>query len=412
MKKKFTLKLGKNTDELLLHKGSTYWHSSTDKSEFYKPLEQDEKTQVCIVGGGMSGALIANQLLKDGLSVIILDKMQPGHGSSNGNTGIIQYSSDRSLLDFIKIEGEEKAKDFYQLCHDSMKKLFKIIEDLNTDVGFTKSESIFITQNEKDEQQFKDEVNALLKYNFPAQLLSEQELYEKYQLVGKFGILTSDDARINPFKLISALHKQNIELGAKIFGNTYVNKISRKDMLNVETENGYTVQCDHIVFCTGYMESYSSLKDRDILNSTYSMVTQPIEGKLWDENTMIWDNEDPYLYFRVTEDRRIIAGGFDEETAELSNLTTINQKALEILNKIKTYYPTLEATPHFAWQSVFGVSKDEIPFIGKDPKHQNVYYALGFGGNGTCYSVAAADILTALIQGQQHKFAYVVDPSR
>lgn len=414
-KDSFQIKLSKNDDELLLHKGSLFWHSSTENSTFYTALSEDVETDICIVGGGMSGALIANQLLKEGFQVVVLDKMQPGHGSSNGNTGIIQYNSDRSLLDFIKIEGEEKAKDFYQLCHDSMKKLLDIARGLRQEVGYKKIESVYISAKESDEEMFLEETKALQSHGFPAQYVNREELFQTYDLIGKHGIVTQDDAMINPYKLIQALHKDNVNRAGKIYGNTFVSEVvkdKKSEKMEIKTEEGHVVTATHVIFCTGYMESYDSLKNRDVLHSTYSMVTKPIEGKLWAKNRMVWDAEDPYLYFRVTEDNRIIAGGLDEETKELSNLTTINRKGTEILEAIKKYYPQLEAEPHYVWQSVFGVSKDEIPFIGEDPKLKNIYYALGFGGNGTCYSVAAADILTSLIKGLSHPYAYVVDPAR
>lgn len=415
MKSKFKIKLGKNDDQLLLHKGSNFWHSSTDKVNFYTQLKEDVDADVCIIGGGMSGALIGYQLAKDGMQVVILDKMQPGHGSSNGNTGIIQYNSDRSLADFIKIEGEQKAKDFYQLCHNSMLKLEEIVKELGEDVGYSKIESVYLTLKDEDYKMFQQELQALQAHNFPAQYVSENELKEEYDLVGKHGIVTQDDAMINPFKMIHALHHKNTEMGAKIYGNTYVaevNKNRKDDFIEVISQENYKVSAKHVIFCTGYLEEYDALKNRDQLTSTYSMVTNPIEGSLWDKNRMIWDAEDPYLYFRVTEDNRIIVGGLDEETSQLSNLTTIHQKATELVEKMKQYVPQIEVTPHYCWQSIFGVSKDEIPFIGKDPKLENIYYALGFGGNGTCYSVAASDIISKQIKGEDHPFAYVVDPGR
>lgn len=415
MKNKYKIKLSQNDDELLLHKGSNFWHASTDKVNYYPQLETDIETDVCIVGAGMSGALIANSLAKEGFKVVIIDKGQPGYGSSNGNTGIIQYNSDRSLADFIKIEGEQKARDFYQLCHDSMIKLGEIVEDLGEDVGYQKIESVYLTPNEDDYEKFIEECDALVKHNFPAQYKNQEELFKEYDLVAKHGIVTQDDAMINPFKMIQALHRQNIKLGVKIFGNTFVSEASKKgknEKIEVMTENNHRVSTNHLIFCTGYMESYDSLKNRDQCHSTYSMVTNPIDGPLWDKKRMIWDAKDPYLYFRVTEDNRIIVGGLDEKTPRLSNLTTINQKADELLDAIKEYFPQLEATPHYIWQSVFGVSKDEIPFIGQDPKRNHVYYALGFGGNGTCYSVAAADILSKTLKGEAHPYAYIVDPAR
>ncbi len=97
-----------------LHHGTTYWHQ-TQKDIEYPQLSKDESTEIVIIGAGMSGALIAYELLKEQHNIILIDKDIPGHGSSDGNTGLIQYNSDESLHDMIKTHGEHKAVDFYRL---------------------------------------------------------------------------------------------------------------------------------------------------------------------------------------------------------------------------------------------------------------------------------------------------------
>ena len=86
-----------------------------------------------------------------------------------------------------------------------------------------------------------------------------------------------------------------------------------------------------------------------------------------------------YLYFRVTEDDRLIAGGLMRTTDEL-RISTSSSGPSNCLSR-RSYYPSLEAEPYVAWQSVFGVSRDELPFIGQDPKLiRSTTHC--FGGNG------------------------------
>ena len=410
--KSFDITLGHGIE---LHKGNLFWISTTDKARFYPELDYDISCDICIIGGGMSGAILSHQLSTAGFQVAVLDKMQPATGSSLGNTGMIQYHSDRGLKDFIQIEGNQAGRDFYQLCHDAMMKLDDIVYHLEEDVGYRPIESIYITDEIRLEDEFRQEAEVLMQHDFPAEYLSKDVLKQKYGLSGEHGMLTRHDATLNPYKMIHALLAQAMTQGGQIYGNSPVRRVVRRadeTKITVSTDKGYTVTADHVIFCTGYLESFDALRGKDKLHSTYSLVTHPIEGELWDQERMIWDAKEAYLYFRVTEDHRIIVGGLDEDNPELQDMTIINRKAGQLMEQMKRYYPELEAEPHYIWQSVFGVSRDEKPFIGRDPELDHVYYALGYGGNGTCYSLAAADIILSQLRGQQHPYAYVVAPGR
>ena len=103
---------------------------------------------------------------------------------------------------------------------------------------------------------------------------------------------------------------------------------------------------------------------------------------------MIWETATPYLYARMTADNRIIAGGLDQETDELvKDQNFILNKGKKILEQLSEYVPGLDTKVEFVWEAVFGESSDELPFIGEDPEQERLYYCLGFGGNGTVYSV-------------------------
>lgn len=93
-------------------------------------MKKDDKADVVITGGGMTGALIAYELLKDQYDIVILDKDVPGYGSSDANTGIIQYNSDKSLYEMIEEHGKVRAVDFYRLSIERIQLLHKIASEL------------------------------------------------------------------------------------------------------------------------------------------------------------------------------------------------------------------------------------------------------------------------------------------
>jgi hypothetical protein len=53
-----------------------------------------------------------------------------------------------------------------------------------------------------------------------------------------------------------------------------------------------------------------------------------------------------------------------------------------------------------AWAGTFGVSSDGLPFIGRHPGVPHTWFALGFGGNGTTFSVIAAEIIRNALLGR------------
>jgi glycine/D-amino acid oxidase-like deaminating enzyme len=45
------------------------------------------------------------------------------------------------------------------------------------------------------------------------------------------------------------------------------------------------------------------------------------------------------------------------------------------------------------------VTADGLPFIGQHPDVPHTWFALGFGGNGTTYSIIAAEIIREALLG-------------
>jgi glycine/D-amino acid oxidase-like deaminating enzyme len=59
------------------------------------------------------------------------------------------------------------------------------------------------------------------------------------------------------------------------------------------------------------------------------------------------------------------------------------------------------------WAGTFGVSKDDLAYIGQTPECQHAYFALDYGGNGITFSVIAAKIITDLHLGRSNPDAEI-----
>lgn len=391
-----------------LHAGDLYW-DKTERKIDYPVLAGNLQTEVLIVGGGMSGAMVSYQLVQSGLEVTVIDERVPGFGSSDGNTGIIQYCSDMSLAEMIKEHGEAWAVDFYGLSLKAMKELDDIAAHLKGSTGYRRIHSLFLTPKEKGVEDLKRNQAALEEHGFPSEEISGERLEKEWGIKAAYALRTSCDAMLNPEKMLHEIHEYNEEKGAVIYQNTKMEGYERTENGWIVRANGHKIQCQHLVLAMGYaQDAYPAIESLAKRGTTFSFVTEPIEQPVWKDEDMIWDDEDPYLYFRMTEDHRLIAGGRDREGIDLVSEDEIHKEGEKIYKSVKSYYPELEAPLVYCWQSVFGESKDGLPFIGEDEESKGLYYAFGFGGNGTCYSVIAGLLLRDAILGIDNPLAYTV----
>ena len=86
------------TEDRDLRTGTPVWSSYASSSITVEALRQGIRADVVVVGAGVTGALIAEALSSRGLSTVVLDRRQPGHGSTAASTALLQFELDTPLI--------------------------------------------------------------------------------------------------------------------------------------------------------------------------------------------------------------------------------------------------------------------------------------------------------------------------
>ena len=395
-----------------LHEGKLFWPTTHDGQKF-NSLDKDIECDITIVGGGMSGMLCAYFLSSEGYKVTLIEKNEIAEGSSSANTGLLQYSSDIMLHKLAEQIGEHDAFLFYDMCLKAMDSLLNLPESLRKESDLIARNSLYLASDKEGCIDLKNEYEMLKNYNFPVELIDSEKLMKDYNVKADLALITKRDAEINPYKFIYALAKQSEQYDLEIYENTQALEINYGESKHrVKTENG-NIETKVIILATGYEgDKYNVIKKGE-LNRTFAIATEPLDSFPWNDQSMIWETATPYLYARMTADNRIIAGGLDQETDELvKDQNFILNKGKKILEQLSEYVPGLDTKVEFVWEAVFGESSDELPFIGEDPEQERLYYCLGFGGNGTVYSMAGAKIITDLLQNRKNPYSEIVKLDR
>lgn len=396
-----------------LYFGDLYWEKTYEKKEEYPALEENISCDVLIVGGGMSGALVAYELINRGFDTVLIDENRVAKGSSMANTGMLQYSSDKMMWKFAKDIGERKAQLFYEMCHNAILDLNELNKKLPSETGFHLRPSIYYGSDRKGKRDLQKEYKMLNKYKFPVEEMGKKELLDKFSINKPYALITRDDAEVNPYRFVNILIQYLVSKGLRVYESTGIENYNTSGSeTRVKTKRG-KIKTSHMVLATGYAEKYMLIKDQSQVNMTYAIATKPLKEYPWKERAMLWETANPYLYFRANDENRIIGGGLDKTTPKISkNKFHIYRKANKILSDIKKVFPELDTEIEYAWNAKFGESKDGLPFIGRDPEIKNLYYALGFGGNGTAYCMAGGKIIGDLIEGKKNRYSDVVKMDR
>lgn len=387
-----------------LRSTETFWPIKNAQETSYPSLQKDITAEILIIGGGITGALIAYKLINEGKKVVLVDKRDICNGSTAASTALLQYEIDISLHELIKIRGLECAVDSYQNGKKAIFDLREIIDTIKSKCNFEFKKSVYFCSSEKDIPFLKEEFAARKEHEFDVKWLEKSDLQE-FGLNAIAAIESSTAAVMDPYKLAQDLLAYCQQKGMKIFDRTTISFVqSQGQKLIATTTNKNNITVNDIVNCTGY-ESTETLKEKVVdLKSTYVIASESFPDlPAGFKNAIFWDTADPYLYFRATADKRIIMGGGDEDFKDPEKRDQLlHKKERYLLEKFRSKFPKINFKLDYSWAGTFGETKDGLPYFGKPDPQKNEHYVLGFGGNGITFSVMGMNSILSSIKNEKH----------
>lgn len=375
-----------------------FWLLKNGFMEVYPSLKKDSSTEYAIIGGGITGALIAWYLAKAGIETAVFDRRHIGMGSTCASTSLLQYEIDTPLFELAEMVGEKDAARSYRLCIRAIDEIEKICGKLKVKTDFERKPSLYLASRKKDFAEILErEFSIRRKHKIDVELWDEKEIADKFPFENAGALYSPKDAaQLDVYRMTHGLLQDAKNAGAKVFDKTGIEKIERgKRGVVLKTKEGFEIKAKKIIIACGY-ESVNYLPENLVrLHSTFALASEPFEQKnLWHKNCLIWETARPYLYMRTTSENRIIVGGKDEpfqSPAKRDKLMA--RKTKEIFKSFKVKFPEINLVADYSWAGTFGETEDGLPYIGSIKQVPNTIFALGFGGNGITFSQIAAEII-------------------
>ncbi|WP_284463924.1 FAD-binding oxidoreductase [Chryseobacterium sp.] len=389
-----------------LKSNEPFWLLKNGLIASYPSLKSDEKCDVLVIGGGITGSLIAHQMIKDGYETILIDKRELCNGSTSATTSMLQYEIDVPLYELIGKIGKRGAVESYKACSDAIDNIEKISVQIRSNAGFKRKKSLYFASKKKNVEWLKKEFEARKNAGFEVKWLNSEQILKNFEFENTYGgIVSRQGASIDAFQFAHELFKHNVRKGLKIFDKTEMVNVEYHKGFNLATvDSGFQIKAKKIIYCIGY-ESKNLLKENFVdLKSTYAVVSEMDKDKFKNiNNTLVWNTDDPYIYMRTTDDGRLLIGGGDEDFYDAEKRDALlEKKKKEILKNLKKIKPDYHFYPDFVWAGTFGETKDGLPYIGEHEKFKNSYFVLGFGGNGITFSVTGMEMVSSFLKNKKH----------
>ena len=408
---------------ILKNKEIPFWTSINKVPRTYPWLSQNQEASVCVIGGGITGALCALKFAEHGVNTVLLSADPIGYGSTARDSGVMQLNVGGGLCELGGKIGVDSAINVYKCCLDALVEIEETINSCDHDCGFYKTNTLSFTQKEDFIYDLRQEY-LMLKYNgFDVDLIDRTYAENRLNFNVELGLVGNNfGAVVDPYLFTHMTIESAERVGARIYENTVVKNIFTDGKRPIiETATNHKIICDKVIIATG-MECCEFLKSCGIRKTAFSIATVPIDNFSEESDRWIINKIDnPEVMYSVTNKNNIIATGLSVGSVDKNGkiagvlpLSVIRNKKYEQLeSNVKETFPSLKnTTNYFTFTSNYIETADGLPIIGEHKKYNNCYFAFCGMQNGVLFSQIASKLLLDLYCENQNNLENVFSPEK
>lgn len=351
----------------------------------FPTLKGEHKTDVLIIGGGLTGILCAHFLHQQGIDYILTEADQIGKATTGNTTAKI--TSQHGLI-YHKLKnsiGLENAGLYLKANQKALELYGKLCENIDCDY-VEKDNYIYSTSSEAKLEQ---ELFTLEQLHFPAEY--SRSLPIPVSSCG--AVRFPKQAQFHPLKFLSA-----IASGLNIYEHT---KVQEFIGYTAVTNHG-KIHAEQIIVATHFpfLNKHGLYFLKLYQHRSYAIALSNAP----DYDGMYADDSKTGLSFRNYQNLLFVIGGSHRTGKRGGNWKELREFAQQQFPQAKEKY-------HWATQDCMPL--DHLPYIGPySSATPGIYTASGFQKWGMTSAMVSAMLLTDLVLGKQNPYAHIFSPSR
>jgi glycine/D-amino acid oxidase-like deaminating enzyme len=364
---------------------NSIWNTSAHLPRF-EQLKHDLKTDVLIIGGGLTGLLLALKLKELGVQYTLVEANTICSGVTLNTTAKITYQHSLIYSKINKSFGAEMAEMYYKSNQEALKEYKAKCK--NIDCDFEEKDAFVYSLNRSDKINEECEILNKIKADFEfCNKLNDLP----FSVAG--AVKFKNQAQFNPLKFVKGIVKD-----FNIYENTKVLSFDGKSYVT----NGGKITANKTIVATHFpiFNKFGFYPIKLYQDRSYVIALQnakTVDGMYIDENPI-------GLSFRMYNDLLLLGGGAHRTGKEGGNWKE--------LTKFKNrFYPVSKEVTRWATQDC--MSLDGIPYIGQYSKTApDIFVATGYNKWGMTSSMVAANLLCDLVMGNENEYSTLYSPAR
>ena len=387
-----------------------YWLDRPDRPAPRPALESDAAADLVVVGGGYSGlwtALLAKER-DPGRDVLLVEGGRVGWAASGRNGGFCAAS-----LTHGEANGRARWPREYAALHrlgrENLDEIEQTIARYGIDCDFRRTGELTVA-TQPHEVEWLREAAAEGQGRFLDRDGVRTELDSPTYLAG---LLDPDEtALVDPARLAWGLAEAAESLGVRIVEGTRVTGLRRRRAgVSLETHTGAAIAAGQVALGTNV---FPSLLRRVSLHTVpvydYVLMTEPLtpaqlDSIGWRSRAGVGDSANQFHYYRLTEDNRILWGGYDAVYHYGRRVQPSRDQRPETFDRLAEHFfetfPQLEGLRFtHRWGGAIDTCTRFCAFFGTAMRGR-VAYALGYTGLGVGATRFGAHVMLDLLDGRR-----------
>ncbi|MBR6642343.1 MAG: FAD-dependent oxidoreductase [Lachnospiraceae bacterium] len=351
----------------------------------FESLNKNVKTDVLIIGGGITGILTAYYLQQAGINYMLVEADTICSGITKNTTAKITSQHGLIYHKIAKKYGMDAAGLYLEANETALWEYRKLSEEVLCDFAEETNFVYSLTRPDKIEK----ELDTLRKLRFPASFAEHLPL--PFFTAG--AVAFPNQAKFHPLKLLAELAKS-----LRIYEHTKVQEL----VGNLVITNAGNILADKIIVTTHFpfLNKHGNYFLKMYQHRSYVLALTHADKP----QGMYVDEADNGLSFRTHQNLLLLGGGGHRTGKQGGNW-------MELRKFASIQYPDAREILHWATQDC--MTLDGIPYIGQYSRHTpNLYVATGYNKWGMTSAMVAALLLRDLITEKQSDYAKVFSPSR
>lgn len=355
----------------------------------------NKTASVVIIGGGISGVAIAYNLAKKGVKdVVVVEKGYLASGST-GRCGAgvrMQWGTE------LNCSYAKYSIDFFEKANE--------ILEYDGDIEFKQGGYLIVASTEKEEVQFKKNLELQHRLGIPSKFLTPKEAKEIIPYMDETKITCATfcpkDGHLNPFKTTDAYAKAAKRLGVEIMKFTEVTgiKVENGKVKGVQTDKGFISTPVVVNAAGGYSGQIGKMAGVDVPLTPERhqiLVTEPVaplQGPMYMSFSLnIYCQQSPEGSFIMGRGDANEPKDFDIRSS-WSFLEEMAETCCELLPLLKKLNVVRQ------WSGLYELTPDRQPLYGAVKEVEGFYLACGFSGHGFMFGPATGIVIAENILGQ------------